>query len=135
MTRPSSDAELIARHIAELRKDARGRREVAAGMMNEDGERAQLSEADRLDRLASHLEALTTARDDGWQPIETAPRDGTWVLLCEYSGNPDIRSDYYAGAYAGGKDGYWMAACGQYVTETPQPTHWRMLPEPPRIGR
>lgn len=67
----------------------------------------------------------------GWQAIETAPRDGTWVLAGEF-GNSDIVGDYYAASWLGNRrDGYWQARCGQYVTLTPEPTHWQPLPPPP----
>ena len=58
-----------------------------------------------------------------WQPIETAPRDGTRVLLYE-------NGHYYAGETEG-DDGYWSSFCGQYVVTTPDPTHWMPLPEAP----
>jgi hypothetical protein len=59
----------------------------------------------------------------GWQPIETAPRDGTTVLLFSRDGSA--------------ADGYWLQAgyngCGAwiwpYVYKTP--AHWQPLPEPP----
>jgi hypothetical protein len=60
-----------------------------------------------------------------WQPMETAPKDGTRVLLWSEE---------------------WTAACtGQYYGEPRgwgvfydvgmfkhQPTHWQPLPEPPK---
>lgn len=57
MTIEEQARELVKAHVVELRKAARGRREVAASMMNADGEHAQLAEADRLDELASAIEA------------------------------------------------------------------------------
>lgn len=46
----------------------------------------------------------------GWQPIETAPRDGTAIFFCNAAG------------------GRWV---GQYLTCKSDATHWQPLPEPP----
>lgn len=59
-----------------------------------------------------------------WQPIETAPKDGTWVLCWnKWDGIIVLRhtSRSRAGRYSWrGDTGFW------YV-----PTHWMPLPEPP----
>ena len=68
-----------------------------------------------------------------WQPIETAPKDGTWILAGEF-GNPDFVGDYYAASWSGDEDGCWCANCGQYVTQEPEPTHWMPLPAPPEVS-
>lgn len=81
---------------------------------------------------ADMLAALSAIRldEEGWQPIETAPRD-KWLLLAEAPYEPGPY-DAYAGHWH--SDGYWLSNCGQYVTETPEPTHWRPLPQPPRLS-
>ena len=61
--------------------------------------------------------------EDEWQPIETAPKDGTHFLAYEPCG------DMYRAAYH--QDGYIMAFGGQPVVDTPEPTHWMPLLEPP----
>jgi hypothetical protein len=65
-----------------------------------------------------------------WQPIETAPKD-RWILAAEASWEPGVY-DAYAAHYH--SDGYWMARCGQYVTQSPEPTHWMPLPDPPSLS-
>ncbi len=99
----------------------------------------RMAKADRA-KFNDALATLTQhgAPVGGWQPIETAPKDGSWLFVCEVS-NPDIVGDYYAAAwvrtpYEGNPhDGYWIANCGQFVTETPSPTHWQPLPAPPAL--
>jgi hypothetical protein len=56
----------------------------------------------------------------GWLPIETAPRDGTKILLAGswLSGTWDIDV------------GHYLVTRFNFCGET-QPTHWMPLPEPP----
>ena len=66
-----------------------------------------------------------------WQPIETAPRDGTWVLVC---GNGwAVTTAWYAMNERVGK-AYWKADTewdDDYLADR-LPTHWMPLPEPPQ---
>ena len=64
-----------------------------------------------------------------WQPIETAPADGTYLLVYSdydvpWKGdgeeNPHIAQHY---------EGRWRI---QLDGQTIQPTHWMRLPDPPR---
>lgn len=64
----------------------------------------------------------------GWQPIETAPRDGTWFLACIKDAGPyKPRLVHFADAYdrfpINDEDACWSRA----------PTHWMPLPEPPAL--
>lgn len=69
-----------------------------------------------------------------WRPIETAPKDGTPVLLYvkEYSSTVTIE-----GWWQGGLDGNWACVwldvhgCGCCSGSDPNPTHWMPLPPPP----
>ena len=54
----------------------------------------------------------------GWQPIDTAPKDGTAVLLSNGGGLPVIGD-------RSGNHG-WTFRAGVF-----QPTHWMPLPSPP----
>jgi len=81
---------------------------------------------------ADELQAyMLAARDEGraeglggWEPIETAPRDGTFVLLALRGGDfPIVGScDTKGGEFGCARygDAFW-----------PQPTHWRPFPNPP----
>ncbi len=68
----------------------------------------------------------------GWQPIETAPKDGTHILLYQpveggsYVGK-DIPDSYmFVGCFERGK---WF--CTEYTAFDKMPTHWMELPECP----
>jgi len=58
----------------------------------------------------------------GWRPIETAPKDGAFMLCVAESGHVNIMQWCV--------DGYWRSN-----TKSPVgywgPTHWRPLPDPP----
>lgn len=65
-----------------------------------------------------------------WRPIETAPKDGTEVLLY---GRPPHKDDLtcYVGRWgtwdsAGGPSDCWISGGPHY-----RPTHWMPLPAPP----
>lgn len=71
-----------------------------------------------------------------WQPIETAPKDGTVVLVwpidwqCSATGSPNTDmwicqwSDFY---------NRWVEAAGEEYFGPQTPTHWAPLPEPPKV--
>jgi hypothetical protein len=61
----------------------------------------------------------------GWQPIETAPRDGEYFLA--WNGNWRGLARFWEPNYEG--DPPWVDETTQYIV--PEPTHWMPLPEPP----
>jgi hypothetical protein len=81
-----------------------------------------------LREVASRLGngVLLDARS-GWQPIETAPRDGTRVLIvrAQEMGGGSLGMRVGIGKWKSGK---WQGDCTQ------APTHWMPLPEPPGEG-
>jgi len=91
-------------------------------------------------------EAKASTLVPGWQPIETAPKDGTSVLLAEQiqghgfvqtvgrwhaefdsEYNADNDEIYYRGAWTDGTVADW----GMQEYAELQPTHWQPLPAPP----
>lgn len=69
----------------------------------------------------------------GWQPIETAPRDGTMVLIyttrrvgvkAQRIVGPHVRQAYFA---------YGLWQMGDFST-CELPTHWMPLPPAPKEG-
>lgn len=80
--------------------------------------------------VAAYLSALAAAGyvvERGWQPIETAPRDGApiWAWNGEYCQMEWFASDEWSG---------WLH-CDPLLSDADpdpvQPTHWRPLPAPP----
>lgn len=69
-----------------------------------------------------------------WQSIESAPRDGTRVLLCEIVQCPVKRYWVTEGWYSVEHKGWWEANIDplDYVGRQCYPTHWMPLPEPPK---
>ena len=63
-----------------------------------------------------------------WQPMETAPKDGTEILLYE----PKENDEHYifSGAYRTEYDEGWQ--CLEYDAFSHDPTKWQLLPEPPK---
>lgn len=76
-----------------------------------------------------------------WHPIETAPKDGTRVMIfvpefdpqqyvAEYGSTADLPKDH---------EDYWEGWCFSdeilinHCKEEPEPTHWMHLPLPPTL--
>lgn len=64
----------------------------------------------------------------GWQPIETAPKDGTPVLVHAPGGCTQWK--LHTTLWICRWDGRWVEAGGEEYT-TCEPTHWMPLPPPP----
>ena len=61
---------------------------------------------------------------DDWQPIETAPKDGTFILVA-------VSGDFALHIMLV----WWIDGWCWDMTNTPivgEPTHWMPLPEPPK---
>ena len=66
-----------------------------------------------------------------WQPIETAPKDGTEILILCREGNMFVARWSYSGCYE-----YWVSnACADdcYGADDCDVSHWMKLPEPPAM--
>lgn len=66
--------------------------------------------------------APQTTEQEGWQPIETAPRDQVLLLAAEYYGAGDWRIKCGCSLPGGG----WLVWGASW-----EPTHWMPLPPPP----
>ena len=62
-----------------------------------------------------------------WQPIETAPKDGSKVLLTD--GDRTEIAHWWGKA----QEGFWEVwTCEPFYEDFKQPTHWMPLPQPPK---
>lgn len=66
-------------------------------------------------------ESVCNTRYSGWQPIETAPKDGRRLLF--------FRDGYFIVGFWDETNNSW--AIPDYPPEPINPTHWMELPEPP----
>lgn len=64
-----------------------------------------------------------------WQPIETAPKDGT-AVLCFWTRSVYVDGRAYAIAQC--HSGTWVSVDDDEV-EYWEPTHWMPLPPPPTV--
>ena len=87
------------------------------------------------DDIDSLCRMALAALEQEWRPIETAPKDGTWVLLgsngTDSSSGTWVTQGYF---YDEGWRGETTddGAPGYCVLHDSQPTHWLPLPTPPK---
>lgn len=113
----TSDAERSAAEFKALRHDLQPFAHRTLGSL-------RIDMADVRVALAALDAALTSRGMTGWRPIETAPCDGTEILL--YEGfQPHIGAGYWNTA-----DAEWRSSCGNSALWK-SPTHWMPLPDPP----
>ena len=101
-----------------------------------------------LDEAAAIISELVERIEGVWQDIETAPRDGTWILLCggrtdedfylrdEPEAQSRIVSAFWLLSPRGDGDGEeWSVGFwdGSWRTGYENPTHWMPLPPPPSV--
>ena len=77
----------------------------------------------------SEMEIASTALFGSWQPIDTAPKDGTRVLLCFIA--PSIGEDYEVGIYVPNYGCPGWRAAGTFV----DPVAWMPIPNLPNPSR
>lgn len=79
------------------------------------------------DALVIIRAALTAAKAGGWMPIETAPKDGTAVLVSE---------GRFCSCVEWNEEFDWWAVddnkLGPFRLRGAAPTHWQPLPTPPK---
>ena len=83
---------------------------------------------DKLKAAADRIKELE-AEKDKWQPIETAPKDGSEALYVNRFG--DIQVWSYMAPTGNGWTSDWGYADGEVGVKEHFPTHWQPLPEPP----
>lgn len=94
------------------------------------GELARLREKSAA---LTRREASETMGARAWRPIETAPKDETWVILFTPDG---VQCGYWGATYFGMNPAWVQYAHRSECEEVNgEPTHWMPLPEPPSNGR
>jgi hypothetical protein len=72
-----------------------------------------------------------------WQPIETAPKDGSWIILwakdhLEHFGDyPDKSLEYWVARWSNNA-WRWYNQDDEVVCNDYEMTHWMPLPDPPQ---
>lgn len=79
---------------------------------------------------------MSAADENGWMPIETAPRDGTEIFVWgsievsphsrPHIGAEDIQRVFWFADASG-----WAVSSTQAEGWVPEPTHWQYLPKSP----
>jgi hypothetical protein len=99
-----------------------------AVLMNKDGELGDALRAVADAAVAAHVAQQVP---DNWQPISTAPKDGTNVLLVNRAKN--MATGLWNGL--GGDEGWWLRggnSPNSFFNGGYGPTHWMLLPAPPQ---
>ena len=84
-----------------------------------------------VDNIVMH--GRDEADETGWIPIDTAPKDGSDIILAN---DDEIKTAHWDDVSMGDKKG-WQVACEpgnfwNYYTEIKNPTHWMPLPAKPK---
>jgi len=66
----------------------------------------------------------------GWRDIESAPRDGTAVLVYEPA-EKSMAVGWWEDHYVWVSPGAWITDYARSDTPVWRPTHWQPLPSPP----
>ena len=72
-----------------------------------------------------------------WQPIETAPKDGTYVLVCNHDAGVSWIAEYverYTSGYRPEQPWHSVMLNHRHAKKrypSTVPTHWMPLPSPP----
>ena len=77
--------------------------------------------------------ATTDSSTTGWQPIATAPRDGTRLLLAVFREGDYVNIGVGAWEFIETSewDGIKVYDWAEYAGSTEEPSHWMPLPAPP----
>ena len=95
---------------------------------------------DTAERVATAAIAAMRGEPVGWQPIETAPKDGTEIFLhCPGSTRPKIGSWRVDGLMSERGEMWLDDSYDDFSTSFEScpldPTHWMPLPTPPDSGK
>ena len=91
------------------------------------GEIDELKVGLRAALAAAPTQPVQDDRKEGWQPIETAPKDGTRIAVCGAAGNVWFDVRWEKRSRAGER---WTSFLGPVQFD---PTHWMPLPKAPEM--
>lgn len=115
---------LGAKHSAELREEEE--KGYARGLADAQKHPEEIG-LQRVDTAPSPPAA------EPWQPIETAPKDGTHILVCRYV--PGVRFSQIPPTVVHWHDDGFYTSVNEIGPQWPYPaTHWMSLPQPPTTG-
>ena len=66
-----------------------------------------------------------------WQPIDSAPKDGTTVLGYFAGRKSGLSFDLITWMDAGERSAWHFDGTYHHEPDKPQPTHWMAIPDPP----
>lgn len=100
----------------------------------EQGNAALVSRCDKLEAELARLRPLAEAGERlTWQPIETAPKDGSLILLTpSRCWAVDVNADCEVGYWDDDFGGKWISM-GSTAEDYTGPTHWMPLSNPPAL--
>jgi hypothetical protein len=83
-----------------------------------------------IEKLEAEVARLTQEQETlkSWQPMETAPKDGTNVLVCWHDG---ATASMFAVGHNLGDGRRWQNTHDWLHNERSWPTHWMPVPDPP----
>ena len=79
--------------------------------------------------------ALLAADAAAWEPMETAPTDGSTVIVYAPSPDPEKWHETVCGLPAIICTAAYHEDAGYCVDDIREPTHWRPLPTPPKENK
>jgi hypothetical protein len=126
------DVDNIPEHKADMEMDGQTITEVTMSGLRSIQERGNIGPC-RCSVSASkaRIKALEDAAK--WRPIESAPKDGTIILISGYVGNrPESGERFVVSAMWWDESGGWKDDA--LSTDFYPPTHWMPLPNPPQEG-
>jgi len=90
------------------------------------------------DRLESLSQALREAEAERWQSIDTAPKDGTHILVWFIHANARYSKDPVAEGWACAHEAHWIDHNGggwTWYGLCGVATYWQPLPKPPSTNK
>lgn len=87
-------------------------------------------QTDALARISTSLSRMIeTPAPQGWKTIDSAPKDGTEILLALWSGHPEHKTSFCWAINGHYKDGFFYSK-DPMIGKLASPTHWQHITAP-----